>query len=114
MCQKEAVNGTPSPSPASSDPQLELAGRMARIETALQLLLGQSGVKKAYTTDEVGAIVGKATFTVREWCRHRRIRATKRDCGRGNSKEWIVSHDELMRLQSEGLLPDRAAYRHVR
>src|SRR5688572_24968034 len=98
MSQVEAVNGSPFPSPISSDPMLQIAERMGRIETVLQLLLGQSGVKKAYTTDEVAVIVGRATSTVREWCRLGRIRAAKRNCGRGTTKEWIISHEELMRL----------------
>lgn len=92
----------------------ELTIRLQRIESALDRLLQQKTVKEWYTTEEVAAIVNKAPFTVREWCRHSRIHATKRDCGRGKTKEWIVSHEELMRLQVEGLLPERNVYRHVR
>lgn len=92
----------------------ELLGRLVRIETALEQLLRQKTVKEWYTTEEVAEVVGKAPFTVREWCRHGRVNATKRDCGRGNSKEWIISREELMRIQTEGLLPEDAPYRHVR
>ena len=92
----------------------ELLGRLSRIESALQQLLRQKTIKAWYTTEEVAEIVGKAPFTVREWCRHGRVNATKCDCGRGSSKEWIISRDELMRIQTEGLLPDASAYRHVR
>lgn len=91
----------------------ELLGRLTRIESALEQLLRQNTVKAWYTTEEVASIVHKAPFTVREWCRHGRIKASKRDCGRGKAKEWIVSHDELMRLQTEGLLADQLQYRHI-
>lgn len=92
----------------------ELLGRLTRIESALEQLLRQSTVKDWYTTEEVASIVHKAPFTVREWCRHGRINAAKRDCGRGKAKEWIISRDELMRLQSEGLLAEASRYRHIR
>lgn len=81
-----------------------LAVRLERIEDALRLLLKERVVQKYYSTSDVARILGKAEFTVREWCRHRRVRAEKRPCGRGNSKEWIISHEELERIQSEGLL----------
>ncbi|MBS0204434.1 MAG: helix-turn-helix domain-containing protein [Planctomycetes bacterium] len=67
-------------------------------------LLQQNHVQKFYSTADVAKILSKAEFTVREWCRHQRIRAEKRPCGRGNSKEWMISHDELERVQAEGLL----------
>jgi predicted site-specific integrase-resolvase len=67
--------------------------------------MGQQNGKEWFSTDEVAAALGKAPFTVREWCRHRRIRAKKRKSGRGNAKEWMISADELKRVQDEGLLP---------
>lgn len=82
-----------------------LSERLDRIETALRNLIGQQNGKEWFSTDEVAAALGKAPFTVREWCRHRRVRAKKRRCGRGNAKEWMISADELKRIQDEGLLP---------
>jgi hypothetical protein len=49
--------------------------------------------------------VGKAPFTVREWCRLDRIKAEKRRSGRGAYPQWVISHTELERYQREGLLP---------
>lgn len=91
-----------------------LVERLDRIEAALREILQQKTVKEWYTTDEVAAALGKAPFTVREWCRHGRIHATKRNCGRGSAKEWIISCDELRRIQNEGLLPEASSYRHIR
>jgi hypothetical protein len=92
----------------------ELFARLARIETSLELLVAQQTIKEWYTTDEAAEILGKAPFTVREWCRHRRVAAAKRDCGRGGAKEWIISHEELQRIKNAGLLPETPRYRHLR
>ncbi|HEY5315370.1 MAG TPA: helix-turn-helix domain-containing protein [Pirellulales bacterium] len=83
----------------------ELLGRLTRIEATLEQLLQQKTIKDWYTTDEAAEILGKAPFTVREWCRNRRVKAAKRDCGRGNAREWVISHEELTRVRNEGLLP---------
>lgn len=91
----------------------ELLSRLAKIESAVDLLVTQKVVKEWYTTDEVAEFVGKAPFTVREWCRLGRVRAEKRETGRGNALEWIISHEELQRLRNHGLLPI-PTYRHVR
>lgn len=89
----------------SKDAMLQLVGRLDRIEVILQALVQQQAVKDYYTTAEVAQILGKAEFTVREWCRLCRVYAEKRPCGRGRAKEWIVSHQELTRIRNEGLLP---------
>lgn len=60
---------------------------------------------------EVAAALGRAEFTVREWCRLGRVRAEKKKSGRGPAGEWIVSHAELTRVRNEGLLPDAGACR---
>jgi hypothetical protein len=82
-----------------------LATRLDRIEDALRLLLQERVVQPYYSTSDVGRILGKAEFTVREWCRLKRIRAEKRACGRGRSLEWMIPHSELERIRAEGLLP---------
>ncbi len=60
-------------------------------------------MKDYYTTEDVAKFVDRDAYTVREWCRYGRLRAVKRPCGRGNSPEWSISHEELVRYQNEGL-----------
>jgi transposase len=86
-----------------------LAVRLERIEESLRLLLKERVEQRFYSTADAAKILGKAEFTVREWCRNRRVRAQKRPCGHGNSKEWMIAHDELERIQSEGLLERKQA-----
>ncbi|MGB7346934.1 MAG: helix-turn-helix domain-containing protein [Pirellulaceae bacterium] len=61
--------------------------------------------KEYYSTSEVAQMLSRSDWTVREWCRLGRIWAEKRDSGRGVSKEWKISHEELLRIKNEGLLP---------
>lgn len=82
-----------------------LIERLERIEAKLELLVGKPKAKDWYTTDEAGALLGRAAWTVRQWCRLGRVHAKKRVCGRGLSSEWIIAHEELCRIQNEGLLP---------
>jgi len=89
---------------------VSMCDRLERCEALItelhQLAINATPTKEWYTVGELSAILGKAEFTVREWCRLGRVEAAKRDCGRGNSQEWIVSHAELIRIQNEGLLPE--------
>jgi transposase len=88
------------------DPLTQVVERLDRIEATLKTLVEQRAVKDWYSTGEVAQILGKAEFTVREWCRLKRINAQKRRSGRGRSKEWMIAHAELERIQNEGLLPE--------
>jgi hypothetical protein len=85
-----------------------LLQRLDRIEAALAELVQRQAVKDWYSTEEVARLLGKAEFTVREWCRLGRVRAEKKGSGRGKYQAWVVSHDELLRVQREGLLPLKA------
>ncbi len=78
---------------------------LARIEDRLSELRDRQTVRDWYSTAEVATLLGKAEFTVREWCRLGRVRAEKRGSGRGAFKAWVISHAELQRLQKDGLLP---------
>ena len=89
---------------------LSIDDRLSRFEPMVaelhQIAKESTPVKEWYSVGEVSGILGKAEFTVREWCRLGRVNASKRDCGRGKSQEWIVSLEELKRIQNEGLLAD--------
>jgi hypothetical protein len=89
----------------------EVIPRLERIESALTELRRERTIKDWYSTAEVAGILGRADYTVREWCRQGRVRARKKPCGRGKGGEWLVSHDELTRLKSEGLLAPEGAPR---
>ena len=74
------------------------------------LVVGQRTIKDWYSPEEVGDILGKQPYTVREWCRYQRIHARKRPTGRGDAKEWEISHEEVERIKSHGLLPIPSKY----
>jgi hypothetical protein len=86
--------------------------KLDRIETSLEHLLQEKRAtpdqdKEWYSTHEVAKILQKAAWTVRQWCRLKRVNAQKRQCGRGLASEWMISRDELQRIRNEGLLPIR-------
>lgn len=83
----------------------EVIDRLAKVEAALDLLVKRETAKDWYSTEELAQIVGKAEFTVREWCRLGRVRAEKKGSGRGKFFAWVVCHDEVLRIQRDGLLP---------
>lgn len=84
---------------------LEVVERLTRIESALQSLVNGHANKEWFSTAEVADILGKAEFTVREWCRLGRVHARKQNSGRGPHAAWAISHQELLRVEREGLLP---------
>ena len=86
---------------------IDIMGRLERIEAALKVLIEHRTVKDWYTTEETAKILGKAEFTIRNYCRLGRIRGEKKTSGRGKFQSWVVSHDELLRIQREGILPLR-------
>jgi hypothetical protein len=88
---------------------LKLEARLARIEQLLVELVteqrGRPATKEFYSTAEFAEIVGRAEWTVRNWCRTGRIVATKPAQRYKGSSEWLISHDELVRYHNRGLLP---------
>jgi transposase len=84
---------------------LNIVDRLQKIEELLHQLVERETAKEWYTTEEAAKKLGRAEFTVREWCRLGRIDAQKRQTGRGKYQSWVISHDELERYQREGLLP---------
>src|SRR5438105_363411 len=53
----------------------QFAESFAQIRADLALLTQRRIVKEAYTVEEAAEKLGKAAFTVREWCRQERIHA---------------------------------------
>jgi len=84
-----------------------LEERLSRIEGLLAQLVERQTIKEFYTPEEFARLVGREAFTCREYCRLGRIRAQKKASGRGKHASWVIPHDELLRFQREGLLPDR-------
>jgi predicted site-specific integrase-resolvase len=78
--------------------------RLEKIEAMLVILIERQSDKRWYSTGEFAQLVGKAEFTVRQWCRLGRIHAEKKDSGRGAHDSWAISQKELLRYQHEGLL----------
>ena len=83
----------------------DLHKQLMRIETMVAVLVERQKVQDWYTTAETAQLLGKAEFTVREWARQGRVRASKRLSGRGAFPSWVIAHEEILRYQKEGLLP---------
>jgi hypothetical protein len=82
---------------------IDVGERLSRIEAILQTLVREKEVKDWYSTAEVAILVGKAEYTVREWCRQKRLLASKKAYTRGAHPEWLIGHTELLRFRNEGL-----------
>ena len=82
-----------------------LVARLERILPTLEAMAAQGQIQDHYSTADTARILGRDPYTVRQWCRFDRVRAEKRQSGRGRSREWMISHSELMRIKAEGLLP---------
>jgi hypothetical protein len=85
---------------------MRLRERLERIEAMLALLVERQR-QGWYTTRQFGQVVGRSEFTIREYCRLGRLKAEKRQSGRGAYPQWVLSHAELERYQREGLLPPK-------
>jgi hypothetical protein len=86
----------------------KLGERLAGIEKLLDELraahVSASPAKAYCTTVEAAKLLGKRPYTVREWRRLGRVRGEQAAFGRGLDEEWRISHDELARVQNEGML----------
>src|SRR5262245_49520643 len=79
--------------------------RLEKIESLLVVLVERQQVQSWYTTQEFARAVGKAEFTIREYARLGRLKAEKRQSGRGAHPQWVLSHGEMERYRRDGLLP---------
>lgn len=80
--------------------------RLSRIEEKLDASRSPEFQKEWYTVADAAKLLNKQPFTIREWCRLRRIDAKKRKCGRGRTSEWVISRAAIERYLNEGLLPN--------
>jgi predicted site-specific integrase-resolvase len=78
---------------------------LQELKSMLALLVERQQVREWYNVEEFARLVGRAEFTCREWCRNGRVTAEKRLSGRGAFPAWVISHQEMLRYQREGLLP---------
>ena len=83
--------------------------RLENIERVLEQLVTKTVAKSWYTVEEFAFLVGRSSFTCRQWCRSARINAEKTMTQTGPSATWTISHNEYLRYQREGLLPLRSA-----
>ena len=79
--------------------------RLEKIEAMLVTLVERQQVREWYTTHEFARATGKAEFTIREYCRLGRLKAEKRQSGRGAHPQWVLSHATLEHYRRNGLLP---------
>ena len=70
-------------------------------------LVNRQTVKDFYTTEEFAKLKGMKPKTVRDYCNEGRLKGEKQRTGHGRSKRWVVSHDEMLRFEREGLLNPR-------
>ena len=75
------------------------------IKATLAAPVERQQVKEYYDVEEFARLIGKAPFTVREYCRNGRLHGEKRNSGRGKYQAWVIRHEELLRYQKEGLIP---------
>ncbi len=79
--------------------------KLDHIVAMLSVLAERQQAKEWYTTAEFAMQVGRAEFTVRQWCRLGRIVARRKASGRGKHCAYAISRHELERYQKDGLLP---------
>ena len=85
----------------------EILDRLLRIEVSLHTIIRDKTAKEWYSTAEIAEQLGKSEYTVREWCRLGRVKAIMKSYTRGAHPEWLISHEEFMRIKNHGLLPSR-------
>lgn len=83
----------------------DLVERLGRIEAMLAKIVNDEYQREWYTVEEASKLLQRRPYTVREWCRNKRINSKKRLDGRGHSKSWMISRAEIHRIKEQGLLP---------
>ena len=84
----------------------QVAEELRLLKEMVGQLIERRTIKDWYSTAELAHELGKAEWTIRNYCRLSRIKSSRRSCGRGRSKQYMISHEELQRIRNEGFLPD--------
>ena len=85
--------------------ELEILRELQEVKAMLTVLVERQTVKEYYEIEDFSSLVGKTTFTCREWFQLGRINSEKKLSDNGAYARWVVSQAELLRYQKEGLLP---------
>ncbi len=88
--------------PFTTDKNKSPAGEAAVNEPCT---IAMAASREWYSPDEIAALIGRAAYTVRQWCRLGRLQARKRACGRGRYLAWEIHADELRHYVNHGLRP---------
>lgn len=100
--------------PIETDPITAMTIKISALEAAVRQLVNvltkrlRSVARQNYYTTEQFAVATNGRLkpdTVQQYCREGRLIATKTISGRGGEREWRLSHTELRRYESEGLVP---------
>ncbi len=104
---RPAVSASASAGSVSGEGLLARLDDLRAILTEIQAHLdgSRNSDKEAFTPSEFGGLTGLSAYTVQDHCRTGRLRATKALSGRGATRGWRISRDELSRYRREGLLP---------
>ena len=82
--------------------------RLDKIEQLLKTILGMldehTRHKTHLTTAQAAKRLGKAEFTVQQYCRRGILKAEKSNALRGPYATWVIPYDEVCRFEREGPL----------
>jgi Helix-turn-helix domain len=82
----------------------ELFIRYDQLEKRLNL----SVEKESYTVEQAGELLNRKPWTVRQWCNKGQVKGAYKVHGKGRTGEWRILHEEIIRLQNNGPLPEGA------
>jgi hypothetical protein len=86
-----------------TDQLAKLESQVAEIRDLLKRQINTGVAREVYSVNEVADRTGYKPWTIRQACNRKRLKATKGDDGR-----WRIPHEELIRLQEQGLPAEEA------
>jgi hypothetical protein len=72
------------------------------LHAVLDLLEGLASHKAHLTTAQAAKRLGKAEFTIQQYCRQGILKAEKSNALRGPYATWVIPYDEVCRFEREG------------